>query len=108
MRPGALWITTEAELDEALRGDLAVLYKHSPRCGGSRAAAMEIQRFLDGHPAVAVYAAGWDERHDQKPQLLVNGTPVVRDGAPTAARPSPTGRRRTEGSPSTRSSTPPT
>ena len=41
----------EAVLDEAV----AVLYKHSPLCGSSAAAARQIRAFMDSHPDVTVY-----------------------------------------------------
>ncbi len=48
-------IASEAELDEALARPLAILFKHSPRCGISAAAHAEIDRFVEAHPDVPVY-----------------------------------------------------
>jgi bacillithiol system protein YtxJ len=43
------------DLDAAFRAPIAVLYKHSPRCGVCVAAEREIRHFADGHPEVPVY-----------------------------------------------------
>lgn len=48
-------IRVAEELDAALDEPVAVLYKHSPLCGASAAAARQIRRFMDGHPGVPVY-----------------------------------------------------
>jgi bacillithiol system protein YtxJ len=48
-------ITSEAELNDALSQDVAVLYKHSTRCGGSRVAFNELERFVKAHPGTPVY-----------------------------------------------------
>jgi bacillithiol system protein YtxJ len=46
---------TTAELEAALGAPLAVLYKHSPRCGVCVAAEREVRYFAEGHPEVPVY-----------------------------------------------------
>lgn len=43
------------ELDTVLKEPLAVLYKHSPMCGASAAAARQVRAFMDSHPHVPVY-----------------------------------------------------
>ena len=43
------------ELDGVLRGALAVLYKHSPRCGISTMALLEVRHFAATNAAVPVY-----------------------------------------------------
>lgn len=43
------------DLDAAFRAPIAVLYKHSPRCGVCVAAEREIRHFAEGHPDVPVY-----------------------------------------------------
>jgi len=48
-------ITSEADLDDALSQDVAILYKHSTRCGGSRVAFDELERFVKAHPDTPVY-----------------------------------------------------
>ena len=48
-------ITNEADLSDALSQDVAVLYKHSTRCGGSQAAYSELERFSRSHPDTPVY-----------------------------------------------------
>lgn len=53
--PEPIAITANDDLEDALARDLAVIYKHSPACGASRGAAMEIQRFMEARPDVAVY-----------------------------------------------------
>jgi bacillithiol system protein YtxJ len=41
--------------DEAVAAEVAVIYKHSPRCGSSLVAEAEVKRFADRHPEVPVY-----------------------------------------------------
>lgn len=48
-------LANEADLDGALRLELAVLYKHSPVCGLSTRARREVRRFLEAHPDLSVY-----------------------------------------------------
>lgn len=48
-------VTEETELEDILEEPLAVVYKHSPRCGISRGALIEVQQFAAGHLAVPVY-----------------------------------------------------
>ncbi len=48
-------LTAPGDLDVALAAPLAVVYKHSPRCGVCIAAEREVKHFAEGHPDVAVY-----------------------------------------------------
>jgi len=48
-------LTAPGDLDAALATPLAVVYKHSPRCGVCIAAEREIQHFAQGHPDIPVY-----------------------------------------------------
>lgn len=48
-------IEDAAALDEALKAEHAVLYKHSPVCGSSLIAFSEMRRFAEAHPATPVY-----------------------------------------------------
>ncbi|MDH3291661.1 MAG: bacillithiol system redox-active protein YtxJ [Gemmatimonadota bacterium] len=48
-------VTQEADLEGVLDEALAVVYKHSPRCGVSAAALIEVRQFAAGHPEVPVY-----------------------------------------------------
>lgn len=48
-------ITNETELCDALAEDVAILYKHSTRCGGSQVALQEMERFHRSHPDTPVY-----------------------------------------------------
>jgi bacillithiol system protein YtxJ len=49
-------VTSVAALDDALaRHAVAVIYKHSPRCGSCIAALDEVRRFADAQPDVPVY-----------------------------------------------------
>ena len=48
-------LRTEADLESALRNDLAVVYKHSPYCGLSSMARFEVHFFAQGNPDVPVY-----------------------------------------------------
>jgi bacillithiol system protein YtxJ len=43
------------DLDSALAAPVAVVYKHSPRCGVCIAAEREVRHFVEGHPDVPVY-----------------------------------------------------
>jgi len=43
------------DLDAAFRAPIAVLYKHSPRCGVCVAAEREVKHFAEGHPDVPVF-----------------------------------------------------
>ncbi|MFW6089818.1 MAG: bacillithiol system redox-active protein YtxJ [Gemmatimonadota bacterium] len=45
----------EADLDGAMRLELAVLYKHSPVCGLSTRARRQVRRFVEAHPDLPVY-----------------------------------------------------
>ena len=44
-----------ATLEEALTARVAVLYKHSTRCGVSSGSLIEMRQFADLHPEVPVY-----------------------------------------------------
>lgn len=44
-----------AVLEEALAVPLAVLYKHSPRCGVSSGSLIEMRQFAERHPDIPVY-----------------------------------------------------
>ena len=48
-------LTTDEELDEALAEPVALLYKHSTRCGISSGALREMERFAGRHPTIPVY-----------------------------------------------------
>lgn len=48
-------IREKDELDTVLDEPVAVLYKHSPLCGASAAAAKQVRSFMDEHPHVPVY-----------------------------------------------------
>ena len=48
-------LKSEADLESALRSELAVVYKHSPYCGLSTMARFEIHFFAQGNPEVPVY-----------------------------------------------------
>jgi bacillithiol system protein YtxJ len=85
------FLDTEAALDEAMSLPLALLYKHSTRCGTSRRAMVEVERFACAQPEVPVFgidvirhrdisdrAAARLEVTHQSPQavLLRSGIPV--------------------------------
>ena len=59
MRP----IRSEADLEDALAEDLAVLYKHSPYCGLSSMAHHEVHFFAQGNPEIPIYVV--DVIHDR-------------------------------------------
>ncbi len=54
---------TETEFDDALTAPVAVLYKHSTKCGLSARAFDEIVDFARSHPATPVYLV--DVIHDR-------------------------------------------
>jgi bacillithiol system protein YtxJ len=65
---GPVRLTAEAEV-EAVRGeDVAVIYKHSSRCGVSLTAVAEVRRFMEAEPTIPVYVVD-----------------VIRDGPVSAA-----------------------
>jgi len=47
-------VETEAALDEILRLPRVLLYKHSTRCGSSRRAMLEVERFARAAPGIPV------------------------------------------------------
>jgi bacillithiol system protein YtxJ len=86
-----LQLSDEADLAAVCQHDVALIYKHSPRCGVSLAAVSEVRRFMAAEPAVPVYVvdvvrdrpvARAIERHfgigHESPQaiLLRSGVPV--------------------------------
>lgn len=84
-------IQSEDDLERVLEEPLAVLYKHSPVCGMSASASVEVRQFAASHPDVPVYmvdvvgsrplsrlaAQRLDVRHES-PQVFVleKGTPI--------------------------------
>ncbi|MDH3498027.1 MAG: bacillithiol system redox-active protein YtxJ [Gemmatimonadota bacterium] len=48
-------VTDVRAIEAALREPVAVLYKHSPRCGASTAAEREVRWFAEGHAEIPVY-----------------------------------------------------
>jgi bacillithiol system protein YtxJ len=48
-------LAAPADLDAALAAPVAVVYKHSPRCGACIAAEREVLHFALGRPEVPVY-----------------------------------------------------
>jgi len=48
-------ILNDADLDEALKADVAVLFKHSTRCPISVEAKQEVEGFMRQHSDVPVY-----------------------------------------------------
>jgi len=42
-------------MDRAAVAEIAVVYKHSPRCASSKTAELEVGRFAERHPDVPVY-----------------------------------------------------
>ena len=55
MSPSLRTVTTVEELEAALAEPVALLYKHSTRCGISNAALREMERFAGLHPSIPVY-----------------------------------------------------
>lgn len=48
-------LAVEGVLEEALRADVAIVYKHSPFCPTSRRAVEEVRYFSEHNPEVPVY-----------------------------------------------------
>ena len=48
-------MTSTRDVDDALRAESAILFKHSTRCSISAAARGEMERFLELHPDAPVY-----------------------------------------------------
>ena len=48
-------LRTQEEADAALGEEVALVYKHSPRCPVSLMANGEVERFAGAHPEVPVY-----------------------------------------------------
>ena len=42
-------------MDRAAAAEVAVIYKHSPRCASAKTAEREVGRFAERHPDVPVY-----------------------------------------------------
>lgn len=80
-------LTAEAEVEAARDQDVAVIYKHSSRCGVSLAAAAEVRRFMEAEPTVPVYvvdvirdrpvsaavARAFGIRHESPQAILLRG-----------------------------------
>lgn len=83
-------LTSSQEVDSAISGETAILYKHSTRCPISAAAHKEMERFLERHPDAPFYIVDVNDAADvsgyiaqtagiehQSPQLILfrNGIP---------------------------------
>ena len=83
-------LTTSQEVDSAISGETAILYKHSNRCPISAAAHKQMERFLERHPEAPFYIVEVNDSADvsgyieqstgiehQSPQLILfrNGIP---------------------------------
>ena len=91
-------IRETAQLDTVLREPVAVLYKHSPLCGSSAAAARQVRAFMDAHPEVPVYlvdvirdrplarevARRLGIRHESPQAMVLRAGDVVWTGSHTA------------------------
>jgi bacillithiol system protein YtxJ len=53
--PEPMAIIRADDVTAACAHDHAIIYKHSPVCGASRSAAMEVRRFMEARPDVPVY-----------------------------------------------------
>jgi bacillithiol system protein YtxJ len=76
---GPLRLTREADIEPVCEHDIALIYKHSPRCGVSLAAMSEVRRFMEAEPTVAVYVV------DVLQDRLVSRAVEVRFGVPHAS-----------------------
>lgn len=52
---GPVRLTAEADVAAVREQGIAVIYKHSSRCGVSLAAVTEVRRFMEAEPSVPVY-----------------------------------------------------
>ena len=75
-------IRSETDLDAALDREVAVLYKHSPLCGLSARAAVEVRSFMRERPEVPVYHV--DVISDRSLSRLVAERLGVRHESPQA------------------------
>ncbi len=88
------WIKEEQDVDGVLHADLAIIYKHSPRCGLCRAALREVEAFLSQYPDAGMYAVDVLAQCDlsrriaartgithESPQIIIlkDGSPVWND-----------------------------
>jgi bacillithiol system protein YtxJ len=62
----------EETLDEALRSEQAVLYKHSSACRISDRAIREVEAFAKEHPAVSVYVVDVRESRDLSQKIAAD------------------------------------
>lgn len=99
MKEGAMTpIRQAADLDTVWREPLAVLYKHSPLCGLSAAAARQMAAFGAAHPDVPVYVVDvirsravsrdverqLEIRHESPQAFVLRGGDVTWHGSHTA------------------------
>jgi bacillithiol system protein YtxJ len=77
--PGPLRLSREADIEAVCEQDMALIYKHSPRCGVSLAAMSEVRRFMEAEPTVPVYVV--DVLRDR----MVSRAVEVRLGVPHAS-----------------------
>ncbi len=83
-------LNTSQEVDSAISGETAILYKHSTRCPISAAAHKEMEQFLERNPDAPFYMVDVNDSADvsgyieqttgiehQSPQLILfrNGIP---------------------------------
>jgi bacillithiol system protein YtxJ len=75
-------LTAEADVEAARDQDVAVIYKHSSRCGVSLAAAAEVRQFMEAEPTVPVYVV--DVIRDRPVSAAVERAFGVRHESPQA------------------------
>ncbi len=62
-------LAADGALDEALKADVAILYKHSPFCPTSRRALEEVRYFSEHNPEIPVYMVNVVRDRDLSRQL---------------------------------------
>ena len=62
-------LAEETVLADAMAAEVAVLYKHSPRCPTSRYAMHEVRSFADSRPDVPVYVVNVVKNRELSQQL---------------------------------------
>jgi bacillithiol system protein YtxJ len=77
---GPVRLTAEADVERACEHDVAVIYKHSPRCGVSLSAEGEVRRFMAAEPAVPVYVV--DVVRDRAVSRVIEGRFGIRHSSP--------------------------
>jgi bacillithiol system protein YtxJ len=75
-------LTGTSDLEAVCAHNMALIYKHSPRCGVSLAAVSEIRRFMEAEPTIPVYVV--DVVRDRPVSRVVEQRFCIRHESPQA------------------------